>query len=80
MDKFDSNTDGGDTSMRMYSPELSETAQNELLLMKNIKHENIVQYFDDFEVLLFGTEYLCIISEFCQVNKIQLNKSKKILL
>lgn len=70
MEKFDPNTDEGDMSMYMSSPELSETAQNELFLMKKIKHENVVQYFDNFDEVLFGSEYLCIISEFCQVNKI----------
>ena len=49
------------------TPELSKIAQNELRLMKQINHENIIKYFDHFDQECFDTDYLCIISEFCQV-------------
>lgn len=47
--------------------EINETAQNELILMKQIRHDNILRYFDDFEGKFYGMKYLCIICEFCPV-------------
>ena len=52
---------------RYVTPELSETAQNELDLMKQINHENIIKYFDNFDEYCYSTYYLCIICEYCQV-------------
>ena len=47
--------------------EINETAQNELILIKRINHENIIRYFDNFEDKFYGMNYLCIICEFCPV-------------
>ena len=62
MEKFDSNEEN-----QHVPDELSKSAQNELILMKNIKHENIITYFDSFDEDRFSTDYLCIICEFCPV-------------
>ena len=70
MDKFESKEE--EASESIVSPELSESAQNELKLMKQINHENIIKYFENFDEECYGTDYLCIISEFCQV--LQLNQ------
>ena len=47
--------------------EINETAQNELILIKRINHENIIRYFDNFEDKFNGMNYLCIICEYCPV-------------
>jgi serine/threonine protein kinase len=65
MEKFDSKEEEQRESY--VSAELSESAQNELILMKKIKHENIIRYFDNFDEDRFTNDYLCIISEFCPV-------------
>ena len=52
---------------KQLSPELSKTALNELLIMKTLFHENIIRYFDHFDEQCFGTDYLCIICEYCKV-------------
>ena len=69
---------------RYVTPELSETAQNELDLMKQINHDNIIRYFDNFDEECYSTDYLCIICEYCQVPLshvyIELILSYKILL
>ena len=65
LEKFDSNEEDRRES---YVPaELCESAQNELILMKKIKHENIIRYFDNFDEDRFSTDYLCIICELCPV-------------
>ena len=64
MEKFESEEE---TSESIVSPELSESAQNELRLMKQINHENIIKYFDHFDQQFYGTDYLCIICEYCKV-------------
>ena len=65
MEKFESKEE--EASESTVTPELSESAQNELKLMKQINHENIIKYFENFDEECYGTDYLCIISEFCQV-------------
>ena len=78
MEKFDSNEE--DQSEAYVSPELSETAQNELRLMKQIKHENIIRYFDNFDEECYSTDYLCIICEYCAVLSTTLRRSFSIIL
>ena len=65
MEKLESKK--GQASESTVSPELSKSAHNELKLMKQINHENIIKYFENFDDKCFGMEYLCIISEFCKV-------------
>ena len=64
MEKFKSEEEARES---IVSPELSKSAQNELKLMKQINHENIIKYFDHFDDQFYGTDYLCIICEYCQV-------------
>lgn len=71
MDKFESKEEQASEST--VSPELSKSAQNELKLMKQINHENIIKYFDHFDDECYGADYLCIISEFCQVLELNQN-------
>jgi serine/threonine protein kinase len=78
MEKFDSNEE--DQSEAYVSPELSETAQNELRLMKQIKHENIIRYFDNFDEECYSTDYLCIICEYCAVLSTTLRLSFSIII
>jgi serine/threonine protein kinase len=66
MEKFESGQDK-ESSEALVSPELSESAQNELKLMKQISHENIVRYYDNFDEKCYKSEYLCIIFEYCKV-------------
>ena len=47
-----------------------ETAENELNVITSVDHENIVRYYDHFELIKGGTKYLCIITEFCHVSKL----------
>ena len=65
MEKFDSNEE--DRRESYVTDDLSKSAQNELILMKKIKHENTIRYFDSFDEDRFSTDYLCIICEFCPV-------------
>lgn len=43
-------------------------AEEELKILKNLQHKNIVRYFDHFEVPDSGGESrICIIMEYCSV-------------
>lgn len=51
---------------------LDEIAQNETEILKQLDHENIVKYFDHFELDTRSNANnrqikLCIVTEFCQV-------------
>lgn len=46
-----------------------ESAQNELKILKRIKHENIIKYHDHFKNKLNNLDYICIICEYCKVLK-----------
>ena len=46
------------------------TSENELELIMSVNHENVVKYYDHFELIKGGTKYLCIITEFCHVSKL----------
>ena len=61
------------------SAQLNETAQNELKLLKQLDHENIIKYFDHFDEKLHDSEYLCIICEYCENRdlRIQINEAIK---
>lgn len=61
------------------SQDLSETAQNELHLIHRVKHENVIRYFDDFEIRLHESDYVCIIIEYCEVITIKIIKSLNII-
>ena len=50
--------------------EKNDTSENELELIKSVDHENVVRYYDHFELIKGGTKYLCIITEYCHVCKL----------
>lgn len=45
----------------------SSTAENEFFLLLQTSHENVLKYFDHFECEEKGTDYICIITEYCTV-------------
>lgn len=52
--------------------DLNELAEKERDILKSLDHENIVEYFDDFEVVTGNSSIqrekkLCIVTEFCGV-------------
>ena len=42
--------------------------ENEFLIYLQISHENVLKYFDHFEHEEDGLDYICIITEYCQVH------------
>ena len=44
-----------------------EEQRNEVDLIKPLKHDNIVRYFDHFEETIFGSDYFCFVCELCEV-------------
>ena len=42
--------------------------ENEFLIFLQISHENVLKYFDHFEHEEDGLDYICIITEYCQVH------------
>lgn len=40
---------------------------NEVFLLLQISHENILRYFEHFDHEIDGFEYTCVITEYCQV-------------
>lgn len=51
---------------------LTDIAEQELDVLMNLEHENVLQYFESFEVQLnynnsISKPNLCIITEFCEV-------------
>ena len=67
LEKFESNKNESNDALASAEPEINEIAQNELKLMKQINHENIVRYYDNFDEKCYKSEYLCIIFEYCKV-------------
>lgn len=47
--------------------DINGSAQNELIIMKKIKHQNIIRYYDDFEEKFCRMNSLYIICEYCPV-------------
>ena len=61
---------GGRTVRAMKVIESDETVDNELSVLIRCDHENIVKYYDHFEVNYRGSNNhssLCVIIEFCEV-------------
>lgn len=50
--------------------EMTLIFNNEVDILKNISHENVIKYFDHFEVTIFDSNYFCLICEFCEVIKL----------
>ena len=40
---------------------------NEFSLMWNISHENILKYYDHFDHEIDDLDYICVITEYCEV-------------
>jgi len=48
--------------------EIDEFSQNELHIIMRLHHENVIKYYDHFEVKFYGLNIkLCIVTEFCEV-------------
>lgn len=47
--------------------EKDNSAENEFSLYLRISHENVLKYFDHFQHEQNGTDYICIIVEYCEV-------------
>lgn len=45
----------------------NKIAQNELEILKEIKHENIIKYYYHFKETFNKLEHICIICEYCKV-------------
>lgn len=43
------------------------TADNERFILKMIKNDNIIRYFDHFDLKISNSDYSCVITEFCEV-------------
>ena len=54
-----------------------ETAENEFFTYLQVNHENIVKYFDHFDHYdeENSIDYICIITEYCEVTLIKYCKS-----
>ena len=72
---FDSSlgTQESENLKAMKAMELNEIADNELAVLIRLDHENIVKYYDHFEVNVRDSNQqhlnLCVITEFCAVLK-----------
>lgn len=44
-----------------------ETSENELDIIKQVKHDFIVRYIDHFELQIGDIKYVFLITEYCQV-------------
>lgn len=53
-------------AMKMLN-KLDPTAKNECSLLFNIKHENIVKFYEHFDHEIDGLDYTFVITEFCEV-------------
>lgn len=51
-----------------------DSAENEFITYLKVNHENIVKYFDHFDHYEEenSTDYICIITEYCEVTSIAL--------
>ena len=50
-----------------YMYEQAQEHKNEVELMKRIKHENIIRYYEHFDETIFGSLHFCFVCEFCEV-------------
>lgn len=54
--------------MKMIHTVYDKSSKNsEIEIMKSINHENIIKYFDSFDLEIQSEEYLCLITEYCEV-------------
>lgn len=51
---------------------LDTDAENELMIFWNVNHENIVRYFDHFQIQLGHIKKTFIITEYCKVKAVKI--------
>ena len=56
---------------------LNSTSKNELELFLETNHDNIVRYFDHFNLDIGDESQTCLITEFCEVNNNNMSISIK---
>ena len=49
--------------------QLDSATENELKILYEISHENIVRYFDHFHMSIEGENQTFLITEYCEVNR-----------
>lgn len=49
------------------SIEQAQSHKNEVELMKRIKHDNIILFYEHFDETISGSQYFCFVCEFCEV-------------
>ena len=45
----------------------SPSSETEMIILLNINHENIVRYFDHFSQQISNANFICVVTEFCEV-------------
>ena len=50
--------------------QLDSATENELEISSKINHENIVRYFDHFNLSIEGENQTFLITEYCQVSRV----------
>ena len=54
--------------MKAISTKYDSTTENELEILLEINHENIVKYYEHFDLYIRGEDHTIIIMEYCEVN------------
>ena len=49
------------------SNEQAQEHNNEVEVIKSIKHDNIIQYYEHFDETILGSQYFCFVYELCEV-------------
>ena len=45
----------------------SPSSETEMIILLNINHENIVRYFDHFSQQISNANFICVVTEYCEV-------------
>lgn len=48
--------------------EIQNEFRNEITILKKMKNQNIIKYYDSFETKFSGDDYSCIVTEYCEVS------------
>lgn len=54
--------------MKISIEKYDSSAENELAIFLEINHENIVKYYDHFDLNISGDDHTFIIMEYCEVS------------
>lgn len=49
--------------------EIQDEFRNEITILKKMKNQNIIKYYDSFETKFSGVDYSCIVTEYCEVSR-----------